>query len=160
MDISQINSKLPYTQSPKTTIEPIETQNDFGKDIKQTKDAPIANKDISHIWGELSKQYDITNATFNELSTISTTLYEAGAISLKEHAGLTFDFERATESLKQEIPGISSNFTMYATEANESGKRNWIEEFQKRENRSYNHGSIIGHESNLNLASILQKLQR
>ena len=38
MDISQINSKLPYTQSPKTTIEPIETQNDFGKDIKQTKD--------------------------------------------------------------------------------------------------------------------------
>ncbi|GGB58513.1 hypothetical protein GCM10011409_39970 [Lentibacillus populi] len=64
-------------------------------------------KDTSNIWEELSKKYDVTNATFDELKEISMSLYEYGEISFKGHAILTFDFDRGAESLKEEISGLS-----------------------------------------------------
>ncbi|MFB1051481.1 hypothetical protein [Paraliobacillus sp. JSM ZJ581] len=107
----------------------------------------------------LSEKYDITNATFQELKKISSALYKADEISLKEHALITFDLGRATESIKQDIPSVSHNFTMYATKANKSGERNWIKEFQARADQAFGYGNIIGAQANLSIVAILQKLK-
>ncbi len=63
------------------------------------------------VYEELSTNYDVRNATFEEIVEISNVLYNSGEITLKEHAVITFDFERATNNLKQNAPGtISSDF--------------------------------------------------
>ncbi|AUJ27015.1 MULTISPECIES: hypothetical protein [Virgibacillus] len=159
MNISQMNAITAHTLPANTNIKNTETEDHFSKDMKQTQETSSAKKDTPNIWRELSEKYDITNASFEDLNAISTALYEAGQISLREHAGFTFDFNRATESLKQQATGISPHFTMYATQANEWGNRNWIEEFQARADRAFQYGNIIGHHTNNNLTAILQKLK-
>lgn len=88
-------------------------------------------------------------------------LYEAGEISLKEHAVLTFDFEKATSNLKRIAPGlISPNFNMHATSANSSGQRGWILEFWGRETKDFKFGNLIGYQSNTKIFDILERLSR
>lgn len=71
-----------------------------------------------------SQQFNFRYAIFDEIKTISKALYDAGEISLKEVAVLTFDFERATNYLKQNSPvSIPDSFKMYKTTANSKGER-------------------------------------
>ncbi|GGP16923.1 hypothetical protein [Oceanobacillus neutriphilus] len=160
MNINQITSIPSQAFFIKSRTTNTETEAPFSEEVKKTQDVSLKEKDTLNIWKELSEKYDITNANFDELNGMSKSLYEAGEISLKEHAILTFDFDRATESLKREIPKVSPDFTMYATQADASGKRNWIEEFQARADRAFGYGNLIGHQTNLNAAGILQKLER
>lgn len=160
MNINHITSMPSHAFSARSAIRNTETEDPFSKEVEKTQNTSVMEKNMSNIWEELSEKYDVTNATFDELNEISIALYEAGEISLKEHAILIFDFDRGTESLKREISGVSPNFTMHATQAEDSGKRNWIEEFQARAVRTLGYGNLIGHHTNLNLVGILQRLER
>lgn len=115
-------------------------------------------KDSSTVYEELSGKYDVGNATFEEVVEISNALYEAGEISLKEHMLITFDFERATNHLKQNAPGVPSNFNMYETAADSNGRRDWIAEFGARASKNLKFGNLIGYESNKKILDILERL--
>lgn len=143
---------------PETALATI--SHEFTQETDKTDNDSVAKKDTSNIWMNLSEKYDVTNMTFDQLKEISTALHEAGEISLFEHAMLTFDFNRASNSIKQDIPDAPQTFTMYATEANQFNERNWIEEFQQRADKASKHGNLMGHQSHLNIVSILQKLAR
>ncbi len=128
--------------------------------IKKT-DEHVTQEHSSTIYKTLADQYDIQNATFEELVHLSHTLYNAGEISLKEHMTLTFDYEKATNHLKRHAPGaIPSHFTMYETAANEYGQRNWIAEFEARASKDLSFGHTIGYHNKLKVLDILQRLAR
>lgn len=159
MNINKILTiPLPVDSSTKIKLA-TDTDNSFNDEIHGI--VPRATKTemkTSNIWDDLSIKYDITSATFNELNEISSTLYELGEISLKEHALLTFDLNRAIEFLKPKTSDISSNFPMYPTNANETAEINWINEFQVRADQAFISGNIIGQQAHLNLITILQKI--
>lgn len=117
-------------------------------------------KDSSNLYKELSSRYDVRNATFKEVVEISNALYEAGEISFKEHTLMTFDFERATNYLKQNAPGVPSSFNMYETPADSNGRRDWIAEFGARASKNLKYGNLIGHQSNQKVHNIFEKLLR
>ncbi|SOC06558.1 hypothetical protein SAMN05880501_104309 [Ureibacillus xyleni] len=121
----------------------------------------------SDIYGELSKNYNVRNATFDEIVQIANALYEAGEISGKEVALMTFDFDRAKRDLihnaghiiRENGIQISSDFSLYETSANELGQRDWIAEFEARASKSFKYGDLISYQNNNKIVSILQKLQ-
>lgn len=117
-------------------------------------------KDPSKLYEELSDKYDVRNATFEEIVEISNVLFEAGEISSVEHALITFDFERATNYLKQLTSGVPSNFNMYETSADSNGRRNWIEEFGARASKDFKFGNLAGYQSNFKFLNILERLVR
>lgn len=118
-------------------------------------------KDSSAIYKGLSDKYDVRNATFGEIVEISNALYDAGEISLKEHAVLTFDFDRATNNLKRNAPGyIPVEFNMHETSANSNGQRDWISEFGARAAKDFKFGNLIGYQSNTKVLEILERLSR
>ncbi len=158
MNIKQTIKAPVHSLYPKPETAQTKISHEFTKEIDKVANEFGTNKDTSNIWMSLSEKYDVTNMTFDQLKEISTALHEADEISLFEHAMLTFDFDRASNSIKQDIPNVPQTFTMYATEANEFNERNWIDEFQERANRASKHGNLIGHQSHLNVVSILQKL--
>lgn len=110
---------------------------------------------------ELAQQYDVRNATFNEIKEISNILYNAGEISMKEHMLLIFDFGRATDYIKNIAPGTTApHFDMYKTSANEYGQRDWIAEIEARAADHFKFGNLIGYHTNSKILAILQKLDR
>lgn len=113
------------------------------------------------IYSDLKYKYDIRSATFEEVKVIAQELYGAGAITGKEVATLTFDYERATQYIKQAASGItSSNFTMYETNADTSGRRDWIAEFGARAAKDRQYGNFIGNENKSKIINILKLLER
>ncbi len=118
-------------------------------------------KDSSAVYKELSDKYDVRKATFGEIVEISNALYKAGEISLTEHAVLIFDFDRATNNIKQHAPGyIAANFDMYETVANSDGQRDWIAEFEARASKDFKYGNLIGYQSKMKVLDILERLSR
>lgn len=122
--------------------------------------ATTPEKKPSTIYGELSSQYDVRNATFEEIVELSKALYEVGEISLAEHATLTFDYGRATNYLQQNAPGVPSSFNMYETSADHNGRRDWIAEFEARASKSFQFGNLIGYQSNTKIVELLEGLSR
>lgn len=121
---------------------------------KEQKDSPA-------IYKGLSDKHDVRNATFGEIVEISNALYDAGEISLKEHAVLTFDYDRATNNLKRHAPGyIPVEFNMYETSANSNGQRDWISEFEARAAKDFKYGNLIGYQSKTKVLGILERLSR
>lgn len=115
-------------------------------------------KNSSTVYEELSGKYDVRNATFEEVVEISNVLYGAGEISLAEHALITFDYERATNYLKRNAPGVPANFNMYETSADSNGRRDWIAEFGARASSHFKYGNLVGYQTNSKVLAILQKL--
>ncbi|HHY22007.1 MAG TPA: hypothetical protein GX525_09060 [Bacilli bacterium] len=123
-------------------------------------DSILKEKNSPEIWEELSKKYNVRKATFEEVSEISRALYEAGEISLIDHARLTFDMTRASDYLRQHAPmHISKDFDMNVTTANHNGERDWIAEFEARAAKDLKYGHLIGHQNNMKMVSILQRLE-
>lgn len=119
-----------------------------------TESITVAEQSASkntEIWGELAKEYDIRNASFNELSDISTRLYKAGEISLFGHAMLTFDPSKSPQPVKTNI---------YLTEPSDNGKRDWIAEYEARVAKNLKMGNITGYRVNKNVLKILVRLQQ
>ena len=122
-------------------------------------DSSLKEKYSPEIWEELSKKYNVRKATFEEISEISLTLYEAGEISLGEHALITFNGEKAMDYLRPHAPmPVSKDFDLNVTAANHNGERDWIAEFEARAARDFKYGHLIGHQNNTKIVSIFQRL--
>ncbi|MFB5089355.1 hypothetical protein PGC35_19550 [Psychrobacillus sp. PGGUH221] len=164
MNINSINPyhSVSYTKNTNTNSKTdFNTTNTFS--IRQsTENEQVVKRqqaNSSNTWEELSGKYDVRKGTFEEITEISQTLYEAGDISLKDHALLTFDYEKSINSLKQNatIP-ISANFDMYETSSNSSGERDWIAEFEARASKDFKYGNLIGYQNKMKILTILQRL--
>lgn len=109
----------------------------------------------------LQMSYDVRNMTFEQLKEVAQKLYEAGAITVKEVMTMTFDYGRATQSIKQAANRKTApNFTMYETSADTSGRRDWIAEFEARAAKDRQYGNFIGNANKTKIISILQLLER
>lgn len=128
--------------------------------VVDAQESSVVKQDSSIIYQELSSQYDVKSATFEELIDISTALYDAGEITLAEHALLTFDNGRAANDLKRFAQGVPSDFSLYETTADSYGRRDWLAEFEARASKNFLHGNIIGYQGNQNALSILERLLR
>lgn len=113
------------------------------------------------IYSELANDYDIRNATFDEVKKIANKLYDAGAIKVTDLMILTFDYGRATQDIKAAANGQASpNFSMYETAADAAGKRDWLAEFEARAAKDRQYGNLIGHANKTKIIQILQLLER
>lgn len=130
-----------YSHSHSSTIKS-DTHSTEAKESNQVRSS--SPEDSSRIWEKLSSNYNVRKATFEDIVDIANSLYESDEISLKNVASLTF----------------KPTFSLYETETNVSGQRDWIEEFKQRASKNFSHGNLIGYESNMNVLSILQKLER
>ena len=117
---------------------------------EEKKDMEHITNGNSKIWEALGKEYDIRNSSFDELCDMSKRLYEAGQISLFDHATLTFDSSKSPQPIKPNL---------FLTEANANGKRDWIAEYEKRAARDLNMGNMMGYRVNKNILAILNRLR-
>lgn len=114
-------------------------------------DAKNGIKDSTDIWVELASKYNIKNATFEELSNLSTELYKAGEISLFEHGLMT---------LRDPSKSSLFKFTNNLTAADKYGRRDWVVEFQARMERDQKINNDLGYKNNLRAFEILSRLAR
>lgn len=114
-------------------------------------------KDSNNVWEDLSKDYDVRNTTFDKICDITLKLYEAGEISFKDHATLTFDWNRGVEYFRQNLQ-IPVKSDLNLTPANSEGKRDWIAEYEERAKQDWKFGNILGYHSNQKALSILKRL--
>ncbi|MFF5996017.1 hypothetical protein AAGS61_14885 [Lysinibacillus sp. KU-BSD001] len=155
MRIESLGSMTTSYQSKATS----KTNIDF-KEVAATTNLK-ENESSGYIYEELSSKYDVRNATFEQIVDISHALYEAGELSFLEVSILTFDYGRATESIKVAAKGsVSSSFDMYETKANAMGQRDWIAEFEARATKDLQYGHLIGHSHKKKILHILQQLDR
>jgi len=109
-----------------------------------SNNSSTANYDPTDIWRELSEQYDIHNASFEDLCDISKNLYSAGQISLFDHAMLTFRYS---------IPNMDN-----ATPSYPNGNKDWVAEFRARGKRELKYNNMDGYVLFQRLVGILNKL--
>lgn len=127
--------------------------------VANTQDLNFSGSDSTNIWEEVASKYDVRKASFDEIKAISKELYDAGEISVKEVAFLTFDRGRATNYLKQNMPVlIPDSFDMYETTSNSNGERDWIAEFEARAQKDFKYGNLIGYQNKMEVLKILQQL--
>ncbi|ADL08772.1 hypothetical protein [Thermosediminibacter oceani] len=104
----------------------------------------------SNIWEELAKEYDIRNASFEELHDIAFKLYDTGEISFFDLGVLIFDPSKSPQKVRPNI---------FLTKANPDGKRDWIAEYEARANMDLKIGNMLGYKSNRRILDILRRLQ-
>src|SRR5690625_3418024 len=158
MNISSVNSTQLILAGGNKSSNKLEPGVQQFRNIIENK--RIVKDESSNVWENLSNEYDVNNGTFADVIRIANSLYEAGEISIREVDTMTFGFGRASHDLKQVASGISSNFSMYETNANEDGKRNWIEEFEARANKNFKFDNLLGYNNNMKISSLLHKLER
>ena len=73
------------------------------------------------IWQQLGREYNIHNISHQERAELSQKLYDAGEITLLDHAMLSFDGDNG------QLPGIS-----FLTEPNGEGKFDLVDEYNAR----------------------------
>lgn len=56
--------------------------------------------DISPIWSEVASEIDLKNATGDEVSDLSASLFQAGAITFEDHINLSFQKDTASDEKK------------------------------------------------------------
>ena len=64
--------------------------NDDSSAITRVRDVDSVQIDISPIWKRVANDIDLRHATGNEVAELSSTLFEAGAISFEDHVQLSF----------------------------------------------------------------------
>lgn len=108
-----------------------------------------SNKESKNIYKQIAKDYDITNATFDEFVDIQHKLYKAGEISFDQMASTTFDYSKCKFGRKD----IALSRPML------EGKHNWINYFNKMKNRCINAGANDAVKIKSNAINILQKIE-
>lgn len=145
-----------YTASQR--VETPSQQASFSIQEESNTIPPAVNENV---WEELSETYDVRNATFDEMKEIASILHQAGAISGKDVAILTFDYDRASNDIKQYASiSVSSNFSLYETATDKSGRRDWIAEFGARAQKDLQFGNLVGHSAKTKILNILQQLEK
>lgn len=116
------------------------------------------------IYEELKEKYDIQNTTFESMKDIANSLYQAGEISGKDVALITFDRGRAARDIarvaKQQSISVAPDFSLYETKANADGQRDWIAEFVARAKKALKYGDLISYNNDQHVLSVLEKLQK
>ena len=153
--LTSTQSSQPYIQHKR------ETTTDFSALLTSTAESADITAVDETIYEELAQQYDVRNMTFEQLTEVGHMLYEAGAISAKDVMLLTFDYGRASDYAKLAAKGMAApNFTMYETNADELGRRDWIAEFEARAAKDRQYGNFIANANKTKLISILQLIER
>lgn len=157
--IQQIGNVQQNTQafSKKATQS---TDEDFSKVLTPSIEKLETIEMDKAIYSDLAAKYDVRNATFDELKEIAQELYGAGAITGKDVATLTFDYNRATKYIQQAAGFVFPNFSMYETNEETTGHRDWIAEFEARAAKDRQYGNFIGNANKTRIISILQFLER
>jgi hypothetical protein len=141
---------MPYVRSE---LKPKVNKKDDFSFIQTNQSLPngdIKSSSYSSVWEELKNKYDVKNASNDEISAISTILFNSGQISLRDHATLTFDPSKSPQQI---------NGTIYLTQMN-GNKRNWINEYQARAEQSLKFGDSQSYIQNKHIIEILERLQR
>lgn len=150
-----INAFLPNTVPPRIKQRPYADEKHFFKIHNSLTEKQNSYKnDPVDIWRELAVNFDVRNCTFEELCEISTQLYQSGEISLREHAILTFDLNKAREHMQKRLQMPVNDF--YLTPATSDGKRDWIKEYEARSTQDLNLGNLIGYENKKKVLGILK----
>lgn len=102
------------------------------------------------IYEQLSKDYNIRNASHEQVCEISRILYNQGEISLFEHGRFTF---------KLELPQYP-NYRYFLTEADQCGKRDWIAEYDARIQQDKKIGNTQGYMQNKKMMEVLMRLEK
>lgn len=162
-----INSTVAYQQSLYgkmriLSVKPdVEILSATQKNVSVTQEQDLNLKQEQNasyrVWEELSKDYDVQNATFDEICDISLKLYEAGEITFKDHATLTFDWNRGVKYFRQNLQ-VPVKSDLNLTPANSEGKRDWIAEYEARVKQDWKFGNTLGYHSNLKALDILKRL--
>lgn len=111
-----------------------------------------------NIWQELANRYNVENTSFENMSQIAKSLYDAGEISLQDVMTMTFDYGRATEDLKNCIQDIPSQFSMFETMPDSFGNLNWLFEFEARAQKNFNYGNLLSYQNNMRILDILKQI--
>jgi hypothetical protein len=119
----------------------------IGKNAKTADSTDFSGKVSQAI---ARKAVSVRNATFEEFSSLSLQLYEAGQISLLDHATLTFNPNKSPQSVKP--------LNYFVTQAEANGRRDWVVEFQTRAVRDLRMNDMQGYERDNRLSGILDNV--
>lgn len=150
-NISQINS---YQKVQKKEQNRKTAFNAFIDENKNELEAVVNSQIKLNDFKESSKEYDIKNATYKEFNSICNVLYKSKKISLFERGVLTFNPTKSSQWSKITKDKLNTNY--YLTNTNDSGKRNWIVEFENRIERQRKMGNSSGADS---LRKALEKVK-
>lgn len=100
------------------------------------------------IWCQLGREYDIHNITHEQRAELSQKLYDAGEISLLDHAVLSFDGER-----------IFPDGSTFLTESTSSGAYDLVAEFTARVDLNKQMSDQQSMENNQRILDILSHLE-
>jgi hypothetical protein len=90
---------------------------------KSSSGIPETNRmESESVWRKTASKYDVRNITAGETEKLSQELYDAGEISLLDHAILSFD------------PSRSPYGTGFQTPADGTGRRDLVSEYEARVN--------------------------
>lgn len=131
------------------------TENKFSNYVRKIKDDQVENLSI---FEELSKEYDITNASFNEFETICNKLYEAGQISLLDLGKLTLIPKIIAHAQKLKNYKVNPLLTSTKSTGNwKEEKINWIKEFDARAEQQRKFGAISNYKQYNEFADFFRK---
>ncbi|PRX26956.1 hypothetical protein BX659_11869 [Orenia metallireducens] len=156
MKISTINSQVNYHQRNSVS------HNDKKFNIKDSiKSSRIEDNRVANpaIWDELSKEYDISNMSFNDLETVCNKLYEAKQISLCELGDLTIVPKLIARAQAEQGYNVNPLLTSNNATINwEEERINWLKEFEAQAEQQKKFGNMSGYSINKKLVNILGKL--
>lgn len=156
-----INSVTSYQSN--SSLQSINKRQESGKENnftirhsnESTQLATSDNSNTSNVWSELSENYDVRNSTLDDMKEISKKLYEAGEISFRDHAILTFDYDKAVNDLNAHFHGKT---TINVSINNQNKAKDWIAEFENRTQKSRQFGDLISYQRNMNVLNMLHQL--
>ena len=98
------------------------------------------------VWHQLGRGTDVRSLTRDEFAALSQTLYQNGAIDLRDHATMSFD------------PSFAGS-TGLLTKPDGAGKVDWVAEFQARLARHREEGDEASALQDSRVLDILGRLQ-
>ncbi|PRX23110.1 hypothetical protein BX659_1272 [Orenia metallireducens] len=155
MQVSAVNSQVNYYQKDKINNNRVNKETNI-KNIINESQSENKNVTDSPTIEEISKKYDITNATFDEFRKISKALCDNGKISKSTYAIMIFNPEESShwKEFTKNIP----NASYFRTKADSHGRRNWIEEFEAVLEGSRRAGNLLGTKVNQKILNALKEL--
>lgn len=106
------------------------------------------------IWRDVGQRYDVTNMNLSEMDAMTMELYQAGAITLLDRAVLTLD------PTQMSVNGQAlSEQTIRLTQADASGRRDWIAELEAQKEQALARGETQNASMDERLLGVLRHVQ-
>ncbi|PRX23115.1 hypothetical protein BX659_1277 [Orenia metallireducens] len=156
MQVSAVNSQVNYYQ--KKIINNNNQKFNIKDNIDNSKktDNRVANPDI---WDELSKEYDITNMSFDDLKVVCNKLLDAKQISPKKFGQLIIYPEMMEIAQAKQGYKVKPFLTSTKNEGNwKEEKINWLEEFEAEAEQQKQFGCMSGYDSYKKNIDVFKKI--